>query len=520
MTSGLHHVTLITRKVQQNVDFYAGFLGLRLVKRTAGFEDSAQLHLFYGDRLGSPGSLVSFLVWEDGAPGRVGEGQAGEIAFAIRPEAIGQWLTRALRYHVQVTGPAQEFGEPVLRLKDPDGVIVKLVGTASLSATAPFVAPDLTAEDAIQRLRAATIFTETPDETSGFISRHLGFSEAGREGAVRRLVSEAGDAIDVRDAAGFWKAAPGTGTVDHIAVRAASRDAVLALKDRLQAEKAGPTPAHDRRYFFSLYVREPGRTLLEVATDEPGFTLDESEEELGRTLFLPGKSEAERQDAAVVLPQFGLPGEEREVARDLPFIHRVNRPEAPDGRTLFLLHGSAANELSLLPLGRRVAPHALLVALRGRSLEEGVPRFYRRLTPFTFDQADIRGESEAFAAFIEGAIAAYEIDPDRAAFVGYSNGANLIAATLFLHPGLIRRAALLRSMNPLDTTPTADLKGTEVLLIEGQSDPYRKYSPELEKDLRAAQATVSKVTLKAGHLLTATDPPTIATWLDGLDPAD
>lgn len=520
MQGGLHHLTLITRKVQANVDFYAGFLGLRLVKRSAGFEDSAQLHLFYGDRLGSPGSLVSFLVWEDGAPGRVGEGQAGEIAFAIRPEAIGHWLTRALRFHVQATGPTQEFGEPVLRLKDPDGVIVKLVGTQALSATAPYAVADIAPADAIQRLRAATIFTETPEETAGFITRHLGFVEGASEGTVRRLVSPVGDAIDVRDAAGFWKAAPGTGTVDHIAVRAASREAVLALKERLQAEKAGPTPAHDRRYFFSLYVREPGRTLLEVATDAPGFTVDEPEERLGQTLFLPGKSEAERQDAAVVLPQFGLPGEERIVARDLPFIHRLHRPEHEDGRTLVLLHGSGANELSLLPLGRRVDEQALLLALRGRSLEEGIPRFYRRLTPYTFDQADIRAESEAFVAFLEGAEQAYGIDPGRTTFIGYSNGANLIAATLFLHPGLIRRAALLRSMNPLDSVPQAELAGTDVLLLQGQSDPYRNYAPALETALRQAKASVTAVTLKAGHLLTAGDAPAVKTWLEGLDPAE
>ena len=98
MTSGLHHITLITRKVQANVDFYTGFLGMRLVKRTAGFEDATQLHLFYGDAIASPGSLVTFLVWEDGAPGRVGHGQPSEIAFAIAPESIGFWLTRALHW--------------------------------------------------------------------------------------------------------------------------------------------------------------------------------------------------------------------------------------------------------------------------------------------------------------------------------------------------------------------------------------------------------------------------------------
>ena len=128
MPSGIHHVTGITRRVQANVDFYAGFLGLRLVKRTAGFEDAEQLHLFYGDALGSPGSLITFLVWEDGAPGRVGHGQVTEIALAVPPASIGDWLTRAMSAHIPVEGPSREMGETVLRLKDPDGVIVKLVG--------------------------------------------------------------------------------------------------------------------------------------------------------------------------------------------------------------------------------------------------------------------------------------------------------------------------------------------------------------------------------------------------------
>lgn len=137
MTSGIHHITLIARKVQANVDFYVGFLGLRLVKRTGGYEDANQLHLFYGDAEGSPGSLVTFLMWEDGGRGRVGHSQPSEIAFAIRPESIGFWLTRALQFNIATSGPAQEFGEPVLRLKDPDGVIVKLVGTDAVSAAAP-----------------------------------------------------------------------------------------------------------------------------------------------------------------------------------------------------------------------------------------------------------------------------------------------------------------------------------------------------------------------------------------------
>ena len=118
-STGIHHVTLITRSVQANVDFYVGFLGLRLVKRTGGFEDAQQLHLFYGDRLGSPGSLVTFLVWEDGASGRVGNGQVSEIAFAVPPTSIGDWMTRALRLGVPVAGPSREFGNPCCGSRTP-----------------------------------------------------------------------------------------------------------------------------------------------------------------------------------------------------------------------------------------------------------------------------------------------------------------------------------------------------------------------------------------------------------------
>ncbi|TCL91168.1 phospholipase/carboxylesterase [Rhizobium sp. PP-WC-2G-219] len=516
-TSGLHHITLITRKVQANVDFYVGFLGLRLVKRTAGFEDAAQLHLLYGDRIGTPGSLVTFLVWEDGGPGRVGEGQPSEIAFAIAPGSIGFWLQRALRYLVPVSGPAPEFGEPVLRLKDPDGVIVKLVGTTDIAGVEPAYAAGIPPEDAIRALRGATILTSRPVETAAFLERHTDFRSAERTETIERLRSDAGDVIDVRDATGFWTSAPGTGTIDHIAVRAPDRAAVKALRDRLGAEDAGPTPAHDRTYFFSLYVREPGGSLIEVATDGPGMGIDEDETTLGTRLFVPGQSEdGPDEDMTVLLPQFGLPGEERFAARELPFIHRLHQPAEPDGTTLFLLHGSGANELSLLPLARKAAPNALLVALRGRSLEEGAPRFYRRLGATTFDQADIANEAEALAAFVEGAASGYGIDLGRAAFLGYSNGANLIAATLFLQPGLIRRAVLLRSMMPLETIPPANLSGTEVLIVSGADDSFDAYRPAQVAALADAGAETTVVMLSAGHEISPEDAGTIAGWLRAL----
>lgn len=245
MTSGIHHLTLITRKVQANVDFYAGFLGLRIVKRTGGFEDAEQLHLFYGDRSGSPGSLITFLVWEDGSKGRVGHGQVSEIALAIDRTSIGFWLERALRHHVPSEGPVQEFGEPVLRLRDPDGVIVKLVGS-DLAAFDPWQAEGIPAEHAVRRVRGATVLSELPEQTADFVERHFGFRRAAKEGVIDRLVSDAGDAIDVRDASGFWPGVPGTGIADHVAFRAADNDELARAERELKKLNSSEVNVHDR----------------------------------------------------------------------------------------------------------------------------------------------------------------------------------------------------------------------------------------------------------------------------------
>ncbi|MGV3551673.1 VOC family protein [Rhizobium sp.] len=516
MTSGLHHVTLITRKIQENVDFYVGFLGLRLVKRTAGFEDAAQLHLFYGDGKARPGTLITFLAWEDGAHGRIGHGAPSEIGLAIRPEAIGFWLTRALKFGFTMTGPTMEFGEPVLRVTDPDGVIVKLVGVSGDLDGAPWTGSGIAAEDGIVKLRSTSILSEKAGETIAFLTRHFGFEEAAREGAITRLVSDAGDALDIRDATGFWPAAPGTGTIDHVALRAPDRAAVEAEERRLAEGDNGTINAHDRHYFYSLYVREPGGALIEFASDGPGFLTDETDVTLGEKLFIPKHFRLDEADAKLMLPQFGLPGEPRIIYRDLPFTHRIHEPDQPDGTTLILLHGTGGNETSLLPTARRMAPDARLIGLRGRSTEEGVARFFRRTGEMTFDQKDIVAEAEALAAFIEEAIVSYGLDAERLTFVGHSNGANMLGAAMLLHPNVLRRAILLRPMKVLDEAGANDLSRSAVLTIAGDADPYGSYADALEQDLRNAGATVEHRTIAAGHDLSPGDIDAARDWLAGL----
>ncbi|HRO16017.1 MAG TPA: VOC family protein [Paracoccus sp. (in: a-proteobacteria)] len=504
MTRGIHHVTAITRDVQRNVDFYMGFLGLRLVKQTGGFEDAEQLHLFYGDRLGSPGSVVTFLVWQDGARGRVGLEQISEIALAVPPASIGDWLQRAMTAGVPVTGPTRELGEPVLRLRDPDGIIVKLVGV-DLPAAAPLQDPN-----APTRIRSVTILTGDAEATARFAER-FGYRVVLRDGPFTRMQSDT-DMIDLRQSAGFVTGGPGTGVIDHVAFRASDAEAVRQMRLDLR-EWEGATNVHDRKYFLSLYVREPAGTLFEYATDGPGFTADEDEARLGETLMIPPHDAARAEDLRLMLPQFARPGEERMPMRDLPFVHRFHTPDDPDGSVIVLLHGTGGNEADLMPLAARLNPRATLLGVRGRSTEEGITRWFRRFDAVTYDQEDIRAEAAAFAGFVEGAVRGYGLDPARMTYLGYSNGANLLGAVLRLHPGVVGRAILLRGIEVLEDAPEPDLTGTRILLLSGADDPYAPMAPALEASLRAAGAQLDARVIAAGHELAAQDLDIARDWI-------
>ena len=260
-------------------------------------------------------------------------------------------------------------------------------------------------------------------------------------------------------------------------------------------------------------VREPTGVLFEYATDGPGFTVDEDAEHLGGTLLIPPHDAARAADLRIVLPQFAMPGEERRPERDLPFIHRFHAPADPDGSVIVLLHGTGGNETSLMPFGARINPRATLLGVRGRSTEEGALRWFRRFDIGAFDQADIAAEADAFAAFIEGAINGYGLDPARLTFVGYSNGANLLGAMLRLHPGVIRRAILLRAVEVLENPPAPRLPDTRVALMSGAHDPFAVQGLPLENALRASGARLDARVIEARHELTPEDERIARNWL-------
>ncbi len=211
-----------------------------------------------------------------------------------------------------------------------------------------------------------------------------------------------------------------------------------------------------------------------------------------------------------------LPQSEGALQEDLSFKYRIYRPENPNGDTLVLLHGSGQDETSLVSFASKIAPDALLLAVRGRVVQDGSNRWYRRLTPVSFDQKDIRSEAQAFANFLKQVTTKYKIELNHTTFLGYSNGANLVNSVMMLYPGLVKQAVLLRSMPVLTGSVDANLANARVLTVSGASDQlYAPYAPALEDMLRSHGACVEARSIKSDHGLGKDDVKVVSDWLSG-----
>ena len=513
MNAGIHHTTGITGNAQANVDFYVGVLGLRLVKRTVSHNDSSVLHLFYGNGSGDPGTLLSFFVWQDTAKGRRGTGQASEIGLTVPRTSLGDWMQRFLSKGIPFTGPTRQGDRTLLSLADPDSLPLVLVGVDDAPTGNPWDSSTVPSAMQIRGIHHVTLLTEKPEETGAVLEKYLGFRAAGTEGVVAQYRSEAeiGNTIYVRDASGFWPSVGGVGTLDHVAFRTVAVDREIAILHAVQSDGLEVSEVREHGYFQSIYFREPGGSLFEVATDTPGLTIDESLAHLGEQLVLPPYFEDQRQDIEVTLPPVYLFEENRIMARDLNWIHRY-QPGTQTG-TLLLLHGTGGNETSLLALGRQVAPEWGLLSVRGRSLDEGSPRFFRRFSMTKYDQPHLAQEADALAEFVREAAEAYGFDPNKVVALGYSNGANIALASLTRNPDTYAGAVLLRPVLPFDAPPQVDLKGLPVLVTNGLYDSFLPYAEPVVPFLRKNEASVQEERFPVGHELTAEDIAVTTAWL-------
>ena len=309
---GLHHITALSGDAQDTLDFYVRVLGLRRVKTTVNFDDPTTYHLYYGDATGRPGTVLTFFPWPRAASGRAGAGMVNAVAFAVPEGSLSEWEAHLSEHGIEVDED-ERFGESLLRVADPSGLPLELVATADHADATPWTDGSVPATLAIRGFHAPSLPVFADDRTVALFTDVFDWSRTGTEGDRVRLKAPGtgvGTTVDllVRDRHPSGRMGPGM--VHHIAFRAPDAEAQQTWQAALREHGLKVTDVKDRHYFRSIYFRDPDWTsglLFEIATDGPGFLVDESEEALGDALTLPPHLESRREDLEGTLPTLTPP---------------------------------------------------------------------------------------------------------------------------------------------------------------------------------------------------------------------
>ena len=318
---GLHHVTAIAGDPQQNVDFYAGVLGLRLVKLTINYDDPTTYHLYYGDGQGHPGTIMTFFPWPGAMPGRIGTGQLTVTSFAVPEKSLGYWNDRLKKQGTSVQEAISEFDENVLFFTDPDGLQLELIATPNANPDRAWNRGTVPMDFAIRGFHHVTLSENGYERTASLLTNTLGFKRTQEQGARFRYAANGGAPGTMVDLICAHEGRPGrvaVGTVHHVAWRTPTNEQQRQWRETIRDLKYNVTPIIDRTYFHSIYFHEPGGVLFEIATDPPGFAVDEPADKIGSSLVLPSWLEGERGELERILPPIRLPkltGDQADAAR-------------------------------------------------------------------------------------------------------------------------------------------------------------------------------------------------------------
>jgi len=309
--SGLHHVTATASDPQRNLDFFVGVLGLRLVKRTVNFDDPGSYHFYFGDARGTPGTILTFFPWPGGRRGHRGTAEVQATAFVIPAESIGYWLNRLKENHVPAEQAAARFGGAVVRFADPDGMPLELIGAEAGDEVQSWSESPVPAEHLLRGFHSVSAVLEGYERTARLLTETFGYQLVQETENRFRFAAQgntgAGKFIDLLCAPGRQRATGGAGSVHHIAFRTSDDADQLQWRGKLVELGYNVSPVMDRTYFHSIYFREPGGILFEIATDTPGFTHDEKLEELGDHLRVPPWMEKARAQIEEILPPITVP---------------------------------------------------------------------------------------------------------------------------------------------------------------------------------------------------------------------
>ena len=303
---GLHHITAIASDARKNVDFYTRVLGLRFVKKSVNQDDPGTYHLYYGDYAGSPGTILTFFPWAGVPRGRPGHGQAYATAYSVPAGSLPFWQKRFAELDVNSEEIVTRFGDQVLGFFDPDGLRLELVATGETDSRSPAPSSDVRSEFAIRGFHSSTLGLTNAKATAGVLTGTMGYRKIADEGARTRYtvaVGGPGSYVDLLTDPTLPRGLNGAGTIHHVAFRTPDDSSQEKALTELHADGLASSPIIDRAYFKSLYFREPGGVLFEIATDQPGFAIDEPVETLGQKLSLPPRLEPLRAQIEAALPK-------------------------------------------------------------------------------------------------------------------------------------------------------------------------------------------------------------------------
>lgn len=303
--SGLHHITAIAGNAKRNYDFYRNVLGLRFIKKTVNFDDPGTYHFYFGDERGTPGTILTFFPWQGIRKGNQGTGMATDIGYSVPADSFGFWSDRLKHYDVRVTGEGTRLGEQYLSFEDPDGLPLTLIAPATGDERKPWETKEVSAAVATRGFHSVTLTLRSLPQTVKVLEDILGYSLRSQEGNRFRYATDAiptASIVDLLESPSLPAAVNAGGTVHHIAFRVKNEKILMEYREKVLEAGLHITPKIDRNYFFSLYFREPGGVLFELATENPGFAVDEPVSELGTHLKLPPQYEGRRAEIERVLP--------------------------------------------------------------------------------------------------------------------------------------------------------------------------------------------------------------------------
>lgn len=507
MTYGIHHITAISSDPQDTYDFYSHILGLRLLKKTVNQDDTKTYHLFFGDKIGSPGMDLTFFPFKPSSDGKHSAGMVNKIMMSVPHRSMDFWTERIKSFEIKIVRDKNPLGDEYIEFSDWDGQIIQIVETKRINKDSiPWETKDVKADFAIRNFYGAEIEEKNIQSSIKIIEEVLEFEKVKEDPELIIMENKKSDFANLlfiresQNSDGINSA----GTVHHIAFRVKTDQEQMEVREKAIKAGLSPTPVINRFYFKSVYFREPGGVLYEIATDEPGFDVDEDINHLGEKLSLPPFIEDQRTKIESILTEINTDNNYKESAK-LHSLFKYFELFNKKKKTIFLLHGTGGDEYDLFGLlSKEIIDTHNIVSLRGNVREEGMNRFFMRFSPGVYDQKSITIESKKLNMFIDSYSNYRNIKKEDIIFLGFSNGANMILTTLSSFPNQFSKILLLHPAFVLDSTKKSDLKHINAFVSLGKFDQMitEEESRQVIDYLQENNSMVVEYDNENGHTIT------------------